>query len=82
MGLNIKNEHVHRLIRELAARTGTSMTASIETAVREKLARLDQEEDGEAMVARARRIVRESGPTAADVSSDHSDLYDDAGLPA
>ena len=82
MGLNIKSEDVHRLARQLAKRTGKTMTAAIEAALREKIERLDREQDVEAVVARVMRIVRESGPPAPDQTSDHSDLYDDRGLPA
>jgi antitoxin VapB len=82
MGLNIKSGTVHQLARQLARRTGTTMTAAIEVALREKVDRLDREQDIDAVVARVMRIVRESGPRAADKTSDHSNLYDDEGLPA
>ena len=82
MGLNIKSEEVHRLARQVADRTGASMTAAIEAALREKLARLDKQQDVEAVMRRVDEIVRRSGPTAPGISSDHSDLYDDEGLPA
>ena len=81
MSLNIKNPSVHALARRLAAETGTPMSVAIETALREKLARLDRAREVEAVVARVRRMVEESGPTPPGVSSDHSDLYDEAGLP-
>jgi antitoxin VapB len=82
MGLNIKSEEVHRLARQLANRTGTTMTAAIEAALREKVDRLNREQDVDAVVKRVMSIVRESGPTAPDQTSDHSDLYDERGLPA
>ncbi len=82
MGLNIKSEEVHRLARQVADRTGASMTAAIEAALREKLARLDKQQDVEAVMRRVDEIVKRSGPTAPGISSDHSDLYDDEGLPA
>ncbi|MGH6923064.1 MAG: type II toxin-antitoxin system VapB family antitoxin [Propylenella sp.] len=81
MGLNIKSDAVHDLARKLAAETGTSMTAAIEGALREKLERLERTREKAAVIARVKRIIQESGPTAAGVSSDHSDLYDDEGLP-
>jgi antitoxin VapB len=43
MGLNIKNREVEAAIRQLAERTGESLTDAINHAVREKLARLDDE---------------------------------------
>jgi antitoxin VapB len=39
MGLNIKNERTHQLIRELAALEGVSMVAAVTQAVQEKLER-------------------------------------------
>ena len=38
--LNIKNERVYELARELSAATGESMTGAIETALAERLERL------------------------------------------
>lgn len=52
--LNIKNEQVYRLARELAEKTGGSMTSVIEQALAEKLASLDQER----AVVRAERVAR------------------------
>ena len=43
MGLNIKSAEVETNIRKLAARTGESLTAAVDRAVREKLARLDEQ---------------------------------------
>jgi antitoxin VapB len=82
MGLNIKSEKVHRLARKVAAETGTSMTSAIETALREKLERLAKRRDAEARIARVRRELDKLGPPPAGLSSDHSDLYDEEGLPA
>jgi hypothetical protein len=36
MSLNIKNDETHRLVCELAARTGESMTRAVIEAVRER----------------------------------------------
>jgi antitoxin VapB len=82
VGLNIKSAEVHQLARQVADLTGTSMTSAIEIALREKLERLDREGGVEAIVERALRIARESGPPGPDESSDHSSLYDEQGLPA
>jgi antitoxin VapB len=81
MGLNIKSDAVHDLARKLAAETGTSMTAAIETALREKLARLSRQRDAQARVARIRKKLDRLGPPPAGLTSDHSDLYDEDGLP-
>jgi antitoxin VapB len=48
MGLNIKNEETRRLVRELAARTGETMTVAVTTAVRERLDRI-RGEQGESL---------------------------------
>jgi antitoxin VapB len=81
MGLNIKNDEVQRLAKELARATGQSMTAAIETALREKLYRIHRERDIEIRRAEVRRIVERHGPTPPGLTSDHSDLYDEIGLP-
>ena len=81
MGLNIKNEEVQRLAKELAQATGQSMTAAIESALREKLYRIHRERDIDLRRAEVRRIVERNGPTPPGLTSDHSDLYDEIGLP-
>ena len=43
MGLNLKKPSAEAAIRELAARTGESLTDAVENAVREKLARVEEE---------------------------------------
>ncbi|MFI7002860.1 type II toxin-antitoxin system VapB family antitoxin [Nocardia sp. NPDC050175] len=83
MGLNIKNEKVHALVREAAERTGMSQTSVVEEALKRMLKELDAEqhtrlEDLRLIVADIHTIMRESGqpPLTTD------DLYDDEGLPA
>jgi antitoxin VapB len=44
MGLNIKNEETHKLVRELASLTGESMTEAIGQAVRERIDRVKREQ--------------------------------------
>jgi antitoxin VapB len=44
MSLNIKNEQTHRLVQELAALTGESMTAAVTEAVKERLYRVKNQE--------------------------------------
>lgn len=82
MGLNIKNDAVHRLAKQVADETGTSMTTAIELALREKLERLDMGRDKQARVERIRAMLDELGPPPPGLTSDHSDLYDEDGLPA
>lgn len=84
MSLNIKNERVHALAREAAARTGKSQTSVIEQALEELLERTRDQESG-----RLRRLeqvdrllddmharIAASGPLM-----DINDLYDENGLP-
>lgn len=81
MSLNIKNEEAHRLAREIAERTGESMTSVVTGALREKLEQLDgptSEDRLEAMLG----IARECGPLLEGVGLDHGRLlYDEQGMP-
>lgn len=83
MGLNIKNELTHRRIRELARLTGESMTAAVDTAVRERLERVHHR-SGNSKFERMMAIAKECGPLWKEPfkSTDHGDLlYDEKGLP-
>ncbi|MEA2217574.1 MAG: antitoxin VapB [Solirubrobacteraceae bacterium] len=59
MALNIKDVRTDRLVRELAAETGESLTTAVTTAVRERLERLrgaiPRERRADALGAIARR---------------------------
>ena len=81
MGLNIKNPNVERLAKQLAKDTGKSITGAIEQALDGELRRLRLNDDYETRKARIKEILRRSGPTPPGVTSDHSDLYDEIGLP-
>ena len=82
MGLKIKNEEVHRLAREVAARTGETMTHAIQTALEERLARIavGEGKDREERAARVRAIL-DSIPHYPGATSNHDDFYDENGLP-
>jgi antitoxin VapB len=82
MGLNIKNENVHRLAKRLAQETGETMTSVIEQALEEKLLRLARHKEAGARLRRIDEILARLPPVPPGVTSDHSDLYDDDGLPA
>jgi antitoxin VapB len=82
MGMNIKNERVERLARDLARETGESLTTAIERALEDRLERLARSKEREWRYQRIREIVSSLPPTPPGVTSDHSDLYDDDGLPA
>ncbi len=83
MGLNIKNEEVHRLARELAERTGETMTSAIQFALEERLARLsvDKAKQRQVREARVQAILDSFPPVPPGASSNHGDLYDGYGLP-
>ncbi|WP_158629261.1 MAG: type II toxin-antitoxin system VapB family antitoxin [Roseitalea porphyridii] len=87
MGLNIKNERVHELARELAALRNESMTSVIKKALENELER-ERNRDDEARLARIEAKqelmahIRAMDELPAGVSSDHSDFYDDDGFPA
>ena len=81
MGMNIKNERVERLARELATETGQTITGAIEQALEGELRRLRRNDELATRKARIKEILRRSGPTPPGVTSDHSDLYDEWGLP-
>lgn len=81
MGLNIKNERVERLAKQLAIETGQTITGAIEQALEGEFRRLRLNDDYETRKARIEEVLKRSGPTAPGVTSDHSDLYDEVGLP-
>lgn len=81
MGMNIKNEHVQRLAKQLAAETGETMTSAIQHALEERLERLRKDKDVAERIRRIDEILARSGPTPPGLTSDHSDLYDDWGMP-
>ena len=83
MGLNIKNEETHQLARQLAERTGETMTAAVTTAVRERLERVRREQ-GDSLADRLLAIGRDCAARLREPfrSADHADLlYDERGLP-
>lgn len=82
MGLNIKSEDVHKLAKALADETGTSMTAAIRQALEEKLDRVRRERDSDARIEWVENYLKKLGPPPPGLTSDHSDLYDEDGLPA
>jgi antitoxin VapB len=84
MGLNIKNEETHRLVRELADLTGESMTGAITEAVRERLERIKGGGEGAGTAERIHAIAVDMHARLADdfFDIDHGDLlYDRDGLP-
>ncbi len=83
MSLNIKNKETYRLARELAERTGESMTAAVTVAVRERLDRIRDQHDID-LVDRLLAIGKDCAAHLKEPyrSSDHGALlYDELGLP-
>jgi antitoxin VapB len=83
MGLNIKNEETHQLVRELSERTGETMTTAVTTAVRERLERVRREQ-GQSLADRLLAIGKDCAARLKEPfrSADHADLlYDERGLP-
>lgn len=83
MGLNIKNDRVHMLVRDVARRTGRTQTSAIELALSHLIEELDRQE-GEA--ERRERVLAtvadmQARVARADVDLSTDDLYDEAGLP-
>jgi antitoxin VapB len=81
MSLNIKSEEAHRMARELASRTGESLTTAVTEALRERLDRVRRERED-----LAERILAIGRDCAARLKSPLSnaeidDLYDEDGLP-
>ena len=81
MGMNIKSERAHQMAKKVARSTGTSLTAAVETALEEKLERIQRSSDAEAKFQRIKAFVDSLPPPPPGLTSDHSDLYDEYGLP-
>ena len=83
MAVSIKNDETERLARELAKRTGVSITEAITTALREQLAR----EEGKRSARRVRDELLAIGRRCAALpdldrrSPDEILGYDEIGLP-
>lgn len=82
MGMNIKSAEAHTLAKRIATQTGESLTSAVVVALRERLERLERERNVQQRIRRIDNILAGLPPVPAGVTSDHSDLYDDDGLPA
>jgi antitoxin VapB len=83
MGLNIKNRAAHLMAAELSKLTGESMTTAVTIALRERLARVRQEQ-GLSLADRLLAIGRDCAARLKEPSHsvDHGGLlYDERGLP-
>ena len=81
MGMNIKSERAHDLARQLAKETGLSMTAAVEKALEDQLVRIHRHQEREYRFNRIKEIVSTLPSAPPGETSDHSDLYDEDGLP-
>jgi antitoxin VapB len=81
MGMNIKNERVERLARELAKETGETITSAIQHALEMRLDRLRRDRDATGRKRDLDSFLARLPPPPPGLTSDHSDLYDEWGLP-
>lgn len=83
MALSLKDPEVDRLAREVAARTGETLTAAVATALRERLARLKGRRRHRPLREELREIGRRCAalPTLDDRAADEIVGYDERGLP-
>jgi antitoxin VapB len=87
MGINIKNAETERLIRELAELTGEGKTEAVETAVRDRLQRLQAEAAAERRYQAMTELAEQIAPYLKDFDMDDAmygpdGLYDrETGLP-
>jgi len=84
VALNIKDENADRLVRELAAETGESITMAVTVAVRERLERLRGAVPREQRLREIRRISALSAalPVFDGRSAEEIVGYDQRGLPS
>jgi len=82
MGMNIKSDEAHTLAKKIASHTGESLTSAVVVALKERLERLERERNVQEKIRRVEEILARLPPVPQGVTSDHSDLYDDDGLPA
>jgi len=83
MPLSIKDAEADRLARELAKRTGETITQAVVTALKERLAREERKPDDDQMVEDVLEIARHfsSLPVLDPRPDDEIIGYDEHGLP-
>ncbi len=83
MAISLKDPEADRLAREVAARTGETLTAAVIVALRERLARLKGQRRRRLLRDELRDIARRCAalPTLDDRTADEILGYDEQGLP-
>jgi antitoxin VapB len=83
MPLSIKNDKAERLVREIAAKTGESLTGAIEKALEERWNRLKSRRRGPILLTQLEEILRrvDDLPVLDPRSADEIMGYDEHGLP-
>jgi antitoxin VapB len=83
MPLSIKSLEAEQLAREIAAKTGESLTGAIQKALEERLARLRQEQRGRNLMAQLEEILHrvDQLPILDSRTPDAIIGYDEHGLP-
>jgi antitoxin VapB len=83
MALSIKSIEVERMVREIVAKTGESLTGAIQKALQERLDRLRRERRSQILASQLQEILRrvDQLPVLDPRSADEILGYDDSGLP-
>jgi antitoxin VapB len=84
MALSIKSMEAERMAREIAAKTGESLTGAIQKALEERLARLRNERRSQILAAQLEEILRrvDQLPVRDSRTADEILGYDEHGLPS
>jgi len=83
MALSLKNEEAERLARQIAAKTGESLTGAIQKALEERWDRLQNQRLAQVLAGQIDDILRrvDALPTLDSRSADEILGYDEHGLP-
>jgi len=84
MPISIKSLETERLAREIAAKTGESLTGAIQKALEERLERLQHQRRGHVLTSQLQEILRrvDQLPVLDSRTPDEILGYDDHGLPS
>jgi len=83
MGISIKSIEVERLARQIASKTGESLTGAIKTSLEERLERLKKQHSSDLLLDQLREILRrvDALPVLDPRTPDEIVGYDEGGLP-